>query len=230
MPQDFQEHTEGSYYDRKIKKNETKEHRTTINNRALGLRRALMATGLGVATLFGFGAASNVLKTENRTHEEINVGNQMTKILEQYPDAQVHVGGDLIIHFKQSGNELFPRVRTDKMVINKPDPNILTGVTSSFYINNAEWNFNPQGTDVEIKNYITVPGDSATSNNPNAKEDWLLVTFAQNNQNTSMGAINLGAQTSEFITKNDSGDEKLLEQFTNSNDLLTFNNTSVISK
>lgn len=230
MPDD-REPVEGSYQDRENKRNE----HAAVQGRLKTVRRALMATGGGLlALVLAKGALSGPLQpgipeqSPNRPAAAETLNPEVySRLLEQHPDAQVHLGGKLTLRLNQSRNEIFPHIRTSTVVENRTEPNILAGALQYPRINDVEFNFNPEGTDLEIENYATVPGDNTEESSPIApKQDWLVLTFSGNDGNSVFGYINISRNTSSYFTFENRGDITSLGSLSDTGELSKINKTT----
>ncbi|OGH11378.1 MAG: hypothetical protein A3B38_00940 [Candidatus Levybacteria bacterium RIFCSPLOWO2_01_FULL_36_13] len=203
---------------------------------SISVRRALMTSVLAAAAAlsgYAIGAQQSSADQAPNTPAATETLNPeiYSKLLEQHPDAKVHKGGNLSIFFRQSRNEIFPHIRTDSIVGNdEQNFNVFTDALSYPRVNGVPFQFNPEGTSLQIENYITVSDDNADQTSAYApNQNWLVLTFSDNNNNDVLGYISMSNQTSEYINIQDYGDTTSLDLFTGSNELNNFNKTTVVS-
>lgn len=203
---------------------------------SISVRRALMTTALAAAAAisgYAIGAQQSSADQTPNTPAATETLNPeaYSQLLEQYPGAQVHVGGKMELKLTLGNrNELLPKIRTSAVVENDPNHNIFLDSVSYPFLNGSEFKFNPTGTNLEIENYITVKGDNADQTSAYApKQDWIVLTFTGNDGNSALGYVSLSDQTSEYWNVVDGGTLTSLDLFQGSSEINNFNETTITS-
>lgn len=220
-------------------RDQQKSERASMNRRILGVRRALMGTGLFLAGLVAVGGTVGALQNKSGENgstprptatETLNTATHFTELLNRYPDAKAHVGGKMILTFIPGERSVLPNIRNSPHMQDiESNYNVITNIRDYVKINGQEVNFNER-TSLEIDNFILAEGTDADNRlNPAAKGNWLAVLLTAADGNTTWGFISKSNQTAPYWDLEKGGNPTSLGLLTGSEQLSKLNQTTVVS-